>query len=81
MSHEPAKINPAQWVLKYWVIIVFLIGSVTVWTTLKNTVDGHTNDIVGVKKDLVTAINANNQILVELSAIRTDLLWIKSKWK
>lgn len=86
MSHnEQNKLTPLQWILKYWVILFFIVGSITVWTTVRNTVDGHTEQIKllqeEVAKDRTNVGVFQSQILVELAGIKKDLEWIKNNVK
>lgn len=65
----------------HWMIIIFILGSITYWTTKGNTIDGHTKDIETLKASDVIISAQTNQVLVELSAIRADLSWIREKIK
>jgi hypothetical protein len=75
---QPQKTSTLDYVVKYWVVWVFIFGSIAAWVTLNGKVDAHTNDIQSLKSADVSSGVVNNQILVELSAIRTDLLWLKN---
>ena len=75
---QPQKPNPLDYIMKYWVVLVFIFGSIAAWVTLNGKVDAHTTDIQSLKASDVSSAAVNNQILVELSAIRTDLLWLKN---
>lgn len=83
MAHDTPhnRQSQAQSLVKYWPIVVTLLGVFAGLVTLNNKVDGHTEDIRGLKAADVHASTVNNQILVELSAIRTDLLWLKNNIK
>lgn len=81
MSHQDQKQTPIQTIARYWPIIVTVLGIFAGLVTLNNKVDGNTEDIKGLKAADVQAATVSNQILVELSAIRTDLLWLKNNIK
>lgn len=81
MTHETTRTSPTQWILKYWVLIVALFLTVGAWTTLNNKVQSQGLDIEGLKASNVSAVATNNQILVQLSAIQTDINWIREKIK
>lgn len=66
-----------DWFRKNWMIIIFIFSSVVIWTTQRNTVDGHTDEIKSLKLSDTIISSQNNQILVELAGIRSDLSWLK----
>lgn len=67
-----------EWIRKYWVIIVFIFMSFAAWITLTNKVDSHSADIEALRATDTTNIAINNQILVKLSGIESDLFWLKN---
>lgn len=75
---EVRRPTPIEWILKYWVVLVFLVMSIGAWVTLSNKVESHTDSIKSLHAADVTAAALNNQVLVELSGIRADLMWLKA---
>lgn len=63
---------------KWWLILVFLVSMVVMWTNLQNQVSLNSKNIdLLTAKDLVITAN-ENQIQVQLSQIQTDIQWIKT---
>jgi len=77
MSHQEEK-TPLQLLKANWVIIVFVFGSFAAWVTLTNKVESHAQEIKALQLVDNATMSSNNQILVELSGIRADLIWLKN---
>lgn len=78
MTHTDTKLTFMQNLSKYWFILAFLFATIVAWTTLNNKVDGHTEDIKVLKAADAQVAATNIEILVKLSEIKTELLWIKN---
>lgn len=75
MSHQEPKANT---ILKYWPLIAVSIGIIASYVTLQNQHSNAETRITNVEGQQKQMNTDNTRILTELSAIRTDLLWIKS---
>ncbi len=78
MTHEIKQNQTMEWIRKNYIIIAFIVTSITMWTTLVNKVDSHSDEIRGLRAVDTVAAASNSQILVELSGIRADLVWLKN---
>lgn len=78
---QPPKLNAIDFIVKYWVVLVFLFGTLTAWVTLNSKVDAHSDEIQSLKVSNALSATTNNQILVELSGIRADLVWLKNNFR
>jgi len=82
MTHEQQpKPNILQILVRYWVLIVVVFVTISAWVTLSNKVDSHTDDIKSLKASDIATTAINNQILVELAKIQSDLSWLKQNIK
>ena len=80
MIHED---NRDQRVIKFikenWFVIVFVFSMVVAWTNLGNAVTQSSERITALEIKSIAIDKSQNQILVELAGIKSDLLWIRDK--
>ena len=62
---------------KWLPLLILGVGIVATWTTLKNTSAAQEEKITSLETRTRAAEVSNNQILVQLSQIQSDLSWIR----
>lgn len=81
MSNQGDENRKSINLLQYWQVIVAVVLIIASFVTVQNRQANADDRIDKVEKKQASADTANTQILVQLSAIQSDLSWIREKFK
>lgn len=66
-------------IVQYWPILIFLVAIIVTWVNFKNADATADMRLTKTEIKLVEIDTSQNDILVHLSQIQTDLAWLKDK--
>jgi hypothetical protein len=79
MSEE--KKTPINLLLKYWPLIMVVISVIIMFANQSSSIENNTERITALELSDRASRDAQNQMLVQLSQIQTDIQWIKNQLK
>lgn len=79
MNRDSQEKRTLRFLKENWMGIVFIAGLIVTWTNLKNTQANSQERITSLETKVASVDASQNEILVQLSQIQTDVSWLRKE--